>query len=60
MRARAWGGLTGKMSGGGLHSAAWASVITLIELSVITLPIALRAGGLARMYLVVIFHQIKP
>ena len=32
------GGLTGKMSGGGLHSVAWASVITLIELSVITLP----------------------
>ena len=27
----------GKMSGGGLHSVAWASVITLIELSVITL-----------------------
>ena len=29
--------LTGKMSGGGLRSVAWASVITLVESSVITL-----------------------
>ena len=46
MRARAWGGLTGKMSGGGLRSVAWASVITLVESSVITLvmcmPITLQ------------------
>ena len=30
-------GLTGKMSGGGLHSVAWASAITLIAISVMAL-----------------------
>eukprot|EP01044_Picomonas_judraskeda_P017625 COSAG03_NODE_3349_length_2065_cov_4.387080_1_plen_68_part_10 len=28
------GGLTGKMSGGGLRSVAWASVVTLVESTV--------------------------
>ena len=30
--------LTGKMTGGGLHSVAWASAIALVESSVIALP----------------------
>ena len=30
--------LTGKMTGGGLRSVAWASAITLVESSVIALP----------------------
>ena len=33
----AWAPLTGKMSGGGLRSVAWARVITLNSISVITL-----------------------
>ena len=35
-------GLTGKMSGGGLRSVAWASVITLDSTSVITLKAAIE------------------
>ena len=33
--------LTGKMTGGGLHSVAWASAITLVESSVIALLYAI-------------------
>ena len=38
-------GLTGKMSGGGLRSVAWASVITLDSTSVITLELTAYSTG---------------
>ena len=44
-----WAESHGKMSGGGLHSAAWATVITLNSISVITLvsPILAAFGIIA-------------